>query len=139
MTAPTPSLTFRGGPVGGEPGDVLVEPGFLATSLDVRIATENFAADGVLAVLGTSGRFLGELSSVPEEQEVVFPLGTRLLVVATGDVDGIPVTVAVAQDGAPEPDHARLTGIVVDRVRAARAQPPVELPRTGRFRGPIGG
>lgn len=70
-------ITFRGLGAGDpEPAAPGVVAGVLASSRDVRVASENFTAARVLVLLNRTGRSIAELSAQPGEGEVVVRPGS---------------------------------------------------------------
>ncbi|MCY7395806.1 MAG: hypothetical protein LH468_06540 [Nocardioides sp.] len=119
-------VAFRGRPAGvvAAEGDVVVTSGLLATSLDLRVATENLTAAGIDALLTRRrGRLLGSLAVHPEEQGFVVLPETRLVVVGTLEAAGTPVVVWV-EDGpaaGDEPTPAQIGAYAVRRMRGGAA------------------
>lgn len=117
-----------------------VSPVVVPTSLDPRVATENFTAAGLYAILGRTGKELTRFSKHPEEREVVFAPGTIYKPVTRFDVDGLPVLLIEQIDPDRQPDEPGEDLDVVERkvqeaVRAARAEGPVGWVNPGKFVG----
>jgi hypothetical protein len=61
----SPGNTYRG--MSGPPAtSAFTLSRVLPTSSDPRIATENFTAEGVVAIVSVTGRFIGPLSQHPD-------------------------------------------------------------------------
>lgn len=106
----------------------------LPTSKDVRVASENFRAPILHAIISGSGREIGPLSRHPAEAEVALLPGTVLT-----PVTGVHVTegfrVQVVKEVLPGGESA-LPGSDEDLaslLTVARAAPPVEITSPGRF------
>jgi hypothetical protein len=76
---PTPGLTWHGQARDPRYRDVITTAAPLATSQDVRVATENFTVGYVLALLSSTGRLIAPMSAVPAEREVVVLPGTTFV------------------------------------------------------------
>jgi len=107
----------------------------IPTSRSVRVATENFAADGAHVFLSVSARDVGMVSAQPAEQEIALLPGARYVpATAFHDVAGLRVQVIVEQpsDGGavPElPTGDELEGLLESERRSAF----VATLRPGRF------
>lgn len=65
----TPAITYRG--VGGVPSShAITLSNFLPTSLSPRVASENFTAERLTAIVTITGRYIAPLSQHPDEQEM---------------------------------------------------------------------
>ncbi|ORV55905.1 hypothetical protein AWC05_12085 [Mycobacterium florentinum] len=65
-----------------KPGEVFTELGFLSTTTDVAVARSPvFSGNVEFQIVSTSGRDVSSYSMFPEEQEILFPSGTRFYVV----------------------------------------------------------
>jgi hypothetical protein len=116
----------------------------VATSHDPRVATENFSATGLYAVIGRRGRDLSAVSEHGEEREVVFRPGSMFLPIKRFDVDGLEVSVIeeLDPDNGPEPAVPQFTleqleEQMRDAVREARERAAIEVTSPGKFVGPL--
>lgn len=106
----------------------------LPTSKDVRVASENFRAPVLHAIVSGSGREVGPLSRHPAEAEVALLPGT-VLTPATGVhvIEGFRVQVVrevlPSGDSAPQVSDEDLAPLLM----AARLASPVEITSPGRF------
>lgn len=140
-------MTFRGRPAaagfGVREGQVLVSTGLVATSRDPRVATENFTADELFAVVGTAGRALEQLSQHPDEREVVFLPATMFLVVKRARVEDLPVTIVEQLDPMRDPAAGPTASLeetareVTLAVLGARGRDDVVVHSPGKFAGDI--
>ncbi|AWB93602.1 hypothetical protein [Aeromicrobium chenweiae] len=139
-------LSFRGLDSAAAPyreGEVVVSPVIIATTMDLRLATQNFAIDRVLAIFGTLGRSLEAHSQHPQEREVVYLPSTVYKVGETMHVDGLEVVLVEQLDLDRDPTEARWT--TIEQVRAlvekhvpqARSRPEVAIPSPGKFVGAL--
>lgn len=147
---PSPALTFAGvaeddtATPSALASGVVTTYGVTATSLDPRVATENFATRHVLAILGRTGRDLAPLSQYPDEREVVFRPVTLLRRVAeTRSADGA-VRITLVEELVPtEPrtgpplDPATVLADAAARVDAALAGERVAVHAPGKFLQPL--
>ena len=114
--------------------------GLTATSLDPRVATENFSSPIVAAIVSRTGRALTAFSAHPGQQEVVLPpeVVLRTVGLETGP-DGRTPLVVIEQLAELDPKAnlpATLEGLVQEvkaRLRDAMALPPVEISSPGKF------
>lgn len=108
----------------------------LPTSADPRIASENFTAERVAAIVTVTGRFVGPLSRHPEEREIAILPATLLTPVGTLVVEGLanPVVLLAEPGHAPglPPNRDELEQVVREQITHALARPPVPV-RSGRF------
>jgi hypothetical protein len=140
-------VSFRGigstSGLGFHAGGFVLTQGLVATSRDPRVATENFSAEGLYAVVGDSGRSLEGHSQHPDEREVVFLPGVAFHVVKHARVGDLPVVIVEELDPAafetpPEPASLDEVGASIGRaVLAARELPPVPVSSPGKFVGDI--
>ena len=138
-----PGMSFRGGGADWwEVGESYVEPGWLRSSRDPLVGTENFAGDEAVALFGPGGRDVAGLTDHPEEQETVFLPGSRFTVTRRGDLGGLWVTVVYVHLDVEEPGEAFDVSDEVVRAASvlarARTLPPQPVPRPGRYRGEFG-
>jgi hypothetical protein len=143
---PEPSLSFRGG-LGNLSRSAFAPParfrhhGELVTTRDVRLATNNFAEEDVLGVLGRTGRDTAPLSPDASTLEIVYLPEVTLEVVAQQRLaDHLWLTVVRVEDDEPaqplDADEAvRRIGTAVVR---ARTLPAADLTDPTRYLGPIG-
>ncbi|WP_435747291.1 ADP-ribosyltransferase domain-containing protein [Nocardioides sp. SYSU DS0663] len=139
-------LCFRGRPVGsgfGRTGQVVVTTGITATSRDPRIATENFTSAGLYAVKSATGRAIEQLSSSPQQREVVLAPGSVLLVVDSARIGDLPLTIVEELDVHVPPgsagtvDRDELRHAVARQVVAAQRRSDVPVDAPGKFVGDI--
>jgi hypothetical protein len=136
-------LSFRGMETSEPPlrtGELIVSPSLVATSLDPRIATENFRSNRLLAVFGPDGRVLGPHSQHPHEHEVVFLPSSVFKVVETSDVGGIPVTIIEQLDlesrgTGPWAGLDKIRELIAAHVPRARQRSDVHVSSPGKFVG----
>jgi hypothetical protein len=143
---PEPGLSFRGG-LGSVGRTALAPParfrhhGTLVTTRDVRLATNNFADEDVLGVVGRSGRDTAPLSPDTAELEVLYLPEVCFEVLAQQRLDDrLWLTVIrIEDDEPPQPldveETVRRIGTAVVR---ARGLPPATLTDPARYAGPIG-
>ncbi|MGE0221257.1 hypothetical protein [Mycolicibacterium sp.] len=132
----TPSIVYRG-MSGHPPTASFTVTALLPTSADPRVATENFTADRVAAIVSVTGRSIAALSRHPEEQETVILPATLLMPVGSVEVAGLPEPVVLLAEtgwapGLPE-NKDELGRVVVAHVAEALARPPVAVSSPGRF------
>ncbi len=143
---PLPGLVFRGRPEGLSPlPGTTATVGLVATSRDVRIATENFATPGLYAIATRTARDVSPFAEDPAQAEQVLLPGVLLKPLVVGRLaPGIEVEVLeeLATDPArvrevPWPSLDALLGDIADRVAAAYAAPAQVITAPGRFVGPV--
>lgn len=142
---PYRGLSYRGYAGRQGPGfhRALTSPLLVATSRDPRVATENFATDGVYAVIGSRGRDISSLSRHPDEQEVVFRPGSMFLPIERFDVDGLEVAIVEEIDPDRDPHEQpaftldQLKDQMRDSIQEARQRPEVDDVTAGKFVGPL--
>ena len=124
-------------------GEVVVSPVIIATTMDLRIATENFAIDRVLAIFGTLGRSLEAHSQHPHEREIVHLPSTVYKVGETMQVDGLDVVpveqIDLDRDPSDEPwtTIEDVRALVEKHVPQARERPDVPITSPGKFVGAL--
>jgi hypothetical protein len=117
------------------------------TSRDPRVATENFAASGLYAVIGRRGRELTAVGDSPQEREVVFRPGSMFLPIERFDVDGLEVSIVeeldpdrdtdTHTDAPPEPTLEQLKDQMREAIAEARTRPDVADVTPGKFVGSL--
>lgn len=132
----TPGITYRG--MSGPPPEAsFTVSAVLPTSADPRIATENFTADRVAAIVTVTGRYIGPLSRHPEEREVAILPATLLIPVGTVTVVGLANSVVLLAEPGDAPglpaDQEELERTVRDQIAYALTSPPVPVRSPGRF------
>lgn len=170
---PSPGLAFRGGfgDIGRETYSVgarFRHAGWLSTSRDVRVATDNFSDRDVVAFWGGDGRDVSAESDHPDELETIFGPDAELTVIAQtqlaayretglGDTVGDRTADRGLAEDARLSDEPWLTVVIVGRdegqgiptpddavqraaraILGARTLSPVASDRPERYRGPIG-
>lgn len=141
---PYQGLSYRGYTDGGPRRGTTISAGLVASSLDPRVATDNFTTPGVFAIIGNRGRDLSALSRIPVEREIVFRPGSMFLPIESFDLDGLRVSVIEELD----PDRAPGTPPSVPleqleeqmraEISAARRREPVASVTPGKFVGDLG-
>lgn len=133
---PSPGVTYRG-MTGPEPREVIVVPDVLPTSADPRVASENFTAPILAAIVTVSGRFIAPLSRHPSEQETALLPGTPLLPAGRIAIPGLAkelVLLAEMGTAANLPKDAdELRQLVTNQVHSALTRPAVPIYSPGRF------
>jgi hypothetical protein len=131
----TPGVTYRG--TSGAGMSAITLQAVLPTSADPRVASENFAADQLVAIVTITGRSIAQLARHPDEREIALLPGTILQPVGSVDIDGLAKPVALlAEPGAAPglPDSsAELREVVRAAVVNALALPPAAIHSPGRF------
>jgi hypothetical protein len=132
----SPGITYRGWS-GPEPRTALTVSVVMPTSADPRFASENFTAERLTAIVTVTGRFIGPLSSHPDEQEIAVLPGTLLLAVGSVPVPGLANEVVLLAETGTAPglpsDSAELRVMVFRQVTYALGQPAVTIHSPGRF------
>ena len=126
------ALTWRGALGALVASQPLAGP--LPTSRDVRIASSNFSAPAVWAVVSSAGRDIAPLSMDPASQEVVL-LPSSYLTPADGlrDLAGVVVQVVLeVRDGTPVGDVPP-DDVLMSAIESARALGPARISQPGRF------
>jgi hypothetical protein len=170
---PSPGLSFRGG-FGDAPrenysvGARFRHAGWLRTSRDVRVATNNFSDRDIVAFFGRDGRDVSGDSDHPDEQETLFGPDAEFTVIAQtrlaarrdtglGDTFGDRTADRGVIEDARLTDEPWLTVVVVggregkgiptpdeavqragQAIVGARTLPAASSDRPERYRGPIG-
>lgn len=140
---PVEGIVFQG--AGAEPwGGIATTYGFTATSLDPRVATENFASRSLIAIITRTARSVQAFAQHPAEQEVVLLPGSVLRSVGTiPSSDGSVQIFIIEELAAPlDGDLASVTPeevltVVRDRVDAALRGAPVRVFVPGKFTAPL--
>lgn len=129
---PFSGITWRGST--GELVASLPLTGPLPTSRDPRIASANFSAPALWAIVSAAGRDIGPISFDPVSQEIAILPGSHLTPAGgLRDIAGLRMQVLLeVRDGFPVgevPTDAQLE----EAVTAARAAGPVTISQPGRF------
>lgn len=132
----TPAITYRG-MSGIPPHAAFTLTSLLPTSVDPRIASENFTSERVAAIATVTGRSIAALSRHPEEQEIALLPGTLLLPVGFVEVAGLSEPVVLLAEtgwapGLPE-GKEELRQAVAAQVSDALNGPSVPILSPGRF------
>jgi hypothetical protein len=135
----TPGITYRG-MSGPPPNASFAVPAVLPTSTDPRIASENFTAERVAAIVTVTGRSIAPLSRHPDELEVAILPGTLLVPAGSVTVPGLPNPVVLLAEtgwvpGLPE-NSEQLKQTVIDQITRALGEPPAPIHSPGRFTPP---
>ena len=138
-------VTFRGATpedTFGTTSGTVVAQGLTATSRDARVATENFTAAAVYAVVGTHGRMVESVSQHPAEREVVFLPGALFRTLAQVRFQDLPIIVVEELDlerdlDAPDGDLEELLATIAALVKRDLERLPVEVSTPGKFVGDI--
>ncbi|WP_234818097.1 SseB family protein [Mycolicibacterium sphagni] len=132
----TPAITFRG-MTGAKPNASFTLSGIMPTSMDPRVASENFTTEWLAAIVSITGRLVAPLARYPQEQEIAMLPGTMLLVAGSAEVPGFPGGVVIWAEPGDGPglpaDSAALKETVVQQVTAALARPDIPINSPGRF------
>lgn len=142
---PYAGITFRGigdGATLGTEVATCVTEGLVATSRDVRVASENFSTRGLYAVVGRAGRAIETVSQHPAEREVVFLPGAVFGHVTTVRDGDLPIVLVEQLDldrdpEDPKQDLQETLAIVATLVDAGRRGEPVQVTTPGKFVGDI--
>jgi hypothetical protein len=138
----SPGITYRGlsGPAAHSS---LTVSAVMPTSADPRVASENFTAELLAAIVTVSGRLIAPLSRHPDEQEIAVLPGTLLLTVGSVALRGLISDVVLLAETGTAPglpkDSAELRQVVTQQVTDALARPAVAIHSPGRFSPPRGG
>jgi hypothetical protein len=131
-----PAITYRG-MAGPRPNTSFTLNGIMPTSMDPRVASENFTAEWLAAIVSITGRLVAPFARYQEEQEIAMLPGTMLLMAGSVDVPGLPESVVLLAEPGDAPglpaDSAALKETVVQQVAAALARPDVPINSPGRF------
>ncbi|AWB93601.1 hypothetical protein [Aeromicrobium chenweiae] len=113
--------------------------GLVPTSLDLRIATENFATVRYYAIIGSGARNTEEVSPHPHERERLYLPPSRFDVIGAVDHDRASAVV-VQQVGSPawEP-WVKIRSLIERHLELAWNRPAVEIASPGRFVGDLSG
>jgi len=134
-----PGITYRGisGPA---PHTAMTVSAVMPTSADPRVASENFTAERLAAIVTISGRLIAPLSRHPDDQEIAILPGTLLLTVGSVAVPGLVNDVVLLAENGTAPglprDSAELRQAVIRQVSNALAEPAVTIHSPGRFAPP---
>lgn len=131
----TPAITYRG--MTTPPANAITLAHVLPSSVNPRVASENFTAARLVAIVTITGRYIAPLSQHPEEHEIALLPGTLLLPAGSVNVPGLqnPVVLLAEPGSAPElpPGPEELRAAVLQQVGAALAAPAVTIHSPGRF------
>ena len=144
---PYEGITFRGlDPGAVAPTSVAVVAGVMASSRNVRVATENFTSTEVFALLNRTGRDISALSAHSDEAEVVVRPGSLWRPLMTVELVSPAVRVHFLEElevsGAsrlPESWGSDLEDVrsrVMRAIQVSAAREPVEVHIPGKFSGP---
>jgi hypothetical protein len=137
----SPGITYRGW-AGPAPHNAMTVSAVMPTSADPRVASENFTAERLMAIVTVSGRLIAPLSRHPDEQEIAILPGTLLLNAGSVMVPGLVNDVVLLAETGSAPglpkDSAELRQVVSQQVTAALAKLPVTIHSPGRFTPPQG-
>jgi hypothetical protein len=140
---PYGGITFRGIPIGASaPPHVSVATGLIPTTTQVQLASENFTAAWILALLNRTARDISILSAASEEHEVVIRPGTAWSRLFQINVQGCRIPVLVLEELQLSDDGAQplwgdtsgaLAQTITQQVQQALALPPSPIRMPGRF------
>jgi hypothetical protein len=135
----TSAITYRG--MSGSPAtSAFTLSRVLPTSTDPRIATENFTAERVVAIVTVTGRFIGPLSRHPDNLEIALLPATLLVPVGSVAVAGIDNDVVFLAENGTAPglpaDLPELKRVVRAQVGATLLREPITVRSPGRFSPP---
>ncbi|MCV7227127.1 hypothetical protein [Mycolicibacterium komossense] len=112
----------------------------LPTSADPRVASENFAAEQLVAIVTMTGRSIAQLARHPDEREIALLPGTILQPVGSVAVDGLAKPVALLAEPGDAPRLPENSTALREAVRAQVANAltllPVVVHSPGRFTPP---
>jgi hypothetical protein len=131
----TPAITYRG--MTTPTANAITLAQVLPSSLNPRVASENFTAERLAAIVTITGRYIGPLSRHSEEHEIALLPGTVLVPAGSVNVPGLqnPVVLLAEPGHAPElpTGSDELRALVLQQVGAALAAPAVTIHSPGRF------
>ena len=142
---PYEGLTFRGLASGHPaPSGTGMVTGVMASSRNPRVASENFSAAALLALLTRTGRDISALSAHPDEAEVVVLPGSLWRPIVTVEAEGVAVHVLeeldVQRTGSSPAAWGASQQEVLDQIsralQVARVRPPAQVSAPGKFAGP---
>ncbi|GAB3404317.1 hypothetical protein GCM10027515_16140 [Schumannella luteola] len=136
-------IVWRGAPEGLGGPIVAAQP--FSGSLDARVASENFTAPVLLAIVSLTAREIGVLSANPAEQEIVMLPGTGLApLTGVGQQGGVTMQLVgqlaigeAERVPQPFPERADLAAAVGQALTAGLEAPTFTVANPGRFSGPI--
>ncbi|WP_328352491.1 hypothetical protein OG976_19865 [Mycobacterium sp. NBC_00419] len=131
-----PAITYRG-MAGPKPVRAFTLSEILPTSMDPRVASENFTAEWPAAIVSITGRLVAPFARYREEQEIAMQPGALLLPARSVEVPGVPGGVVLLAEPGDAPglpaDAAALKAAVVQQVSDALLRPDVAINSPGRF------
>lgn len=138
-------VTFRGATAEdtfGTTSGTVVTQGLTTTSRDARVATENFTAPAIYAVVGTHGRTVEGVSQHPREREVVFLPGALFRTITQVRFQDLPIIVVEELDldrdpEAPDGDLDELLASIAALLKRDLERLPVDITSPGKFVGDI--
>lgn len=135
----SPGITYRG-IAGPAPQTATTVSAVMPTSADPRVASENFTAERLAAIVTVSGRLIAPMSRHPDEQEIAILPGTLLLSVGSVAVPGLANDVVLLAESGTAPglpkNSAELREVVAQQVTNALAKSAVTIHSPGRFTPP---
>jgi hypothetical protein len=130
------AITYRG-MAGPRPNASFTLSGILPTSMDPRVASENFTAEWLAAIVSITGRLVAPFARYREEQEIAMLPGTLLLLAGSVDVPGLVSSVVLLAEPGDAPglpaDSEALKDAVIQQIASAMARPDVTVNTPGRF------
>lgn len=135
----SPGITYCGlsGPA---PQSATSVGAVMPTSADPRVASENFTAERLAAIVTVTGRLIAPMSRHPDEQEIAILPGTLLLFVGSVAAPGLANDVVLLAETGTAPglprDSTELRQVVIQQVTNALARPVVTVHSAGRFSPP---
>lgn len=122
---------------GPRPNASFTLSGILPTSMDPRVASENFTAEWLAAIVSITGRLVAPFARYREEQEIAMLPGTLLLMTGSVNVPGLPGSVVLLAEPGDAPglpaDLPALKQTVIEQISGALARPDVTINTPGRF------
>jgi hypothetical protein len=135
----SPGITYRG-MSGSAPHNAMTVSALMPTSADPRIASENFIAERLAAIVTVTGRLIATFSRRPDEQDIAILPGTLPLSAGSVSIPGLVNDVVLLAESGTVPglprDSAELRKVVTQQVTDALAKPAVTVHSPGRFAPP---
>lgn len=130
-------LSFRGVGTGAESADAAI--GLVATSVDLRVATENFAQDRFYAIVGRGARNTEQVSPHPHERERLYLPPTRFEAIGSVEHERASALVVEQVDCRSWKPWAEIQALIEHHIDLAWNRPDVVISSPGRFVGDLSG